>query len=263
VPLSDDVLRQIISELYYPQSPYTFAVVETEVLGEIYEQFLGEVITVEAGAVQIVSKPEIRESGGVVPTPRFIADAIVERTVKPIIQAKSPDQLAGFTVADICCGSGIFLLAAYELLLEHHLAWYVSIDRAVNVGRTIYEAAAGQWRLTFDEKRRILVDHVRGVDIDPNAVEVTRFSLLLKLIEDESAAALRDFVAQRAEPALPILDGTIRCGNSLVSQPEWTAVCGPISAALAQKVNPLTWADEFKEETRTALPKRRNQSPRS
>jgi hypothetical protein len=117
VRISDDVLRQIISELYYPQSPYTFAVVETEVLGEIYEQFLGEVITVEAGAVQIVSKPEIRESGGVVPTPRFIADAIVERTVKPIIQAKSPDQLAGFTVADICCGSGIFLLAAYVLLI--------------------------------------------------------------------------------------------------------------------------------------------------
>lgn len=250
VRISDDVLRRIISELYYPQSPYTFAVVETEVLGEIYEQFLGEVITVEAGAVQIVSKPEIRESGGVVPTPRFIADAIVERTIKPIIQAKSPDQLAGFTVADICCGSGIFLLAAYELLLEHHLAWYVSNDRAVNVGRTIYEAVAGQWRLTFDEKRRILVDHVRGVDIDPNAVEVARFSLLLKLIEDESAAALRDFVAQHSEPALPILDEAIRCGNSLVSQPEWTAVCGPMSEALAQRVNPLTWADEFKEEMR-------------
>ena len=58
-----------LGELYYPQSPYTFAVVETEVLGEIYEQFLGEVITVVGEAVEIVSKPEVRESGGVVPTP--------------------------------------------------------------------------------------------------------------------------------------------------------------------------------------------------
>ena len=73
IRISDEVLSGIIDELYYPQSPYTFAVVETEVLGEIYEQFLGEVITFNAaGEVEIAFKPEIRESGGVVPTPRFI-----------------------------------------------------------------------------------------------------------------------------------------------------------------------------------------------
>ena len=72
IRISDDVLHGIIAELYYPQSPYTFAVVETEVLGEIYEQFLGEIITVTGGTVEIVSKPEVRESGGVVPTPRYI-----------------------------------------------------------------------------------------------------------------------------------------------------------------------------------------------
>ena len=79
IRISDAALRSIINELYYPQSPYTFAVVETKVLGEIYEQFLGEVISVRDGAVEIVSKPEVRESGGVVPTPGFIADAIVDR----------------------------------------------------------------------------------------------------------------------------------------------------------------------------------------
>ena len=245
IRISDAALRSIINELYYPQSPYTFAVVETKVLGEIYEQFLGEVISVRDGAVEIVSKPEVRESGGVVPTPGFIADAIVDRTLGPAIAGKSPAELEGFTVADTCCGSGIFLLSAYECLLGHYLSWYLDHDRARHVGRRIYDAGAGLWRLTFEEKRDILLAHLRGVDIDPNAVEVAQFSLLLKLIEDESEVVLKEFVAMQKRPALPLLGDTIRCGNSLVSTAEWRAVCGAMPRALREKVNPFTWSDEF------------------
>ncbi len=246
IRISDDVLSGIIEELYYPQSPYTFAVVETEVLGEIYEQFLGEVITFTAqGLVEIAIKPEVREAGGVVPTPRYVVDAIVQRTMGPALVGKSPDELTGFTVADICCGSGIFLLSVFEFLTDHYLAWYQENDRAEHVGRTIYEVAAGQWRLTFDEKRRILLDHVRGVDIDPNAVEVARFSLLLKLIEDETGVGLREFVGRTGTPALPALDRTLRAGNSLVSQTEWTAAKGALPAHLFEKVNPFSWPTEF------------------
>ena len=95
-----------------------------------------------------------------------------------------------FSVADICCGSGIFLLSVYEFLIEHYLAWYLTNDPEAHIGARIYEASAGRWRLTFEEKRRILCQHIRGVDIDANAIEVAQFSLLLKLIEDESQAAL-------------------------------------------------------------------------
>jgi type I restriction-modification system DNA methylase subunit len=245
IHITDAVLHGIIAELYYPQSPYTFAVVETEVLGEIYEQFLGEVITVNAGVVEIVSKPEVRESGGVVPTPRYVVDAIVERTLKPLLDAKGPADLETFTVADICCGSGIFLLAAYEFLLDHYLSWYLDHDQSRHVGSTIYEGVAGQWRLLFEEKRRILLTHLRGVDIDANAVEVARFSLLLKLIEHETAAGLRDYVVTKHCAALPALDGSVRAGNSLVSLSEWTASCGPLPPALLEKVNPFTWETEF------------------
>jgi hypothetical protein len=249
IRISDAVLHGIIAELYYPQSPYTFAVVETEVLGEIYEQFLGEVITVNVGgAVEIVSKPEVRESGGVVPTPRYIVDAIVERTVTPLLQGNGPDDLAGFTVADICCGSGIFLLSVYEFLLDHYLIWYLANDRSRHVGRTIYEGVAGQWRLLFEEKRRILLTHIRGVDIDANAVEVARFSLLLKLIEAETAAGLRDYVASRHSAALPALDANLRAGNSLVSPAEWATVRGGLLPVLLEKVNPFTWSAEFPTE---------------
>lgn len=249
IRISDDVLSGIIEELYYPQSPYTFAVVETEVLGEIYEQFLGEVITFTAqGLVEIAIKPEVRESGGVVPTPRYIVDAIVQRTVGPAIDGKSPAALTGFTAADICCGSGIFLLSVFEFLTDHYLAWYQANDRAQHVGRTIYEVAENQWRLTFDEKRRILLDHVRGVDIDPNAVEVARFSLLLKLIEDETGASLREYVGRTGTPALPALDATLRAGNSLVSPPEWSAARGDLPQNLFEKINPFNWPVEFPAE---------------
>jgi hypothetical protein len=248
IRVSDAVLQCIIAELYYPQSPYTFSVVEAEVLGEIYEQFLGEVITADGGAVRIVSKPEVRESGGVVPTPRHVADAIVERTLGPALRGKGPEELASFTVADICCGSGIFLLSAYERLLEHYLSWYLANDRSHHVGQTIYEGLAGQWHLRLEEKRRILLAHIRGVDIDPNAVEVARFSLLLKLIEDETAEGLREYVSSRRRAALPALDAILRAGNSLVTPREWAAVYGLLPPTQMEKVNPFEWGAEFPTE---------------
>jgi type I restriction-modification system DNA methylase subunit len=248
VRIGDTVLQSIITELYFPQSPYTFAVVETEVLGEIYEQFLGDEITVTGGVVEIVHKPEVRESGGVVPTPRYIVDAIVERALVPVLAGKSPAAMSGFTVADICCGSGIFLLSAYEFICDHHLSWYLTNNRADHIGRTIYETTIGQWWLTFEEKRRIVLAHIRGVDIDANAVEVARFSLLLKLIENETADGLSDYVNRYHAAALPSLDDIVRSGNSLVTHAEWTAVRGPMSPALMDEVSPFTWAEEFPAE---------------
>lgn len=248
VRISDPALHQIISELYYPDSPYTFAVVETEVLGEIYEQFLGEEIQIQGTTVTVVNKPEVRESGGVVPTPRYVVDAIVERALLPALDGRSPADLSDFTAADICCGSGIFLLSVFEMLLDHYLAWYESHDRATHIGHRIYDAGAGQWRLTYAEKRRVLCAHVRGVDIDASAVEVARFSLLLKLIENEEAASLKDFVNHQGERALPSLDRQIKSGNSLVSEEEWEAAQGAMTAQLSAKVNPFNWAAEFPHE---------------
>ena len=246
VRISDTTLQAIINELYYPASPYTFAVVEPGVLGEIYEQLLGDVIMIEDDRVEIVNKPEVRESGGVVPTPRYIADAITERTLRPLLVNKSPTELQHFTVADICCGSGTFLLAAYETLLDHYLSWYLDHDHTVHIGHRIYAVVANQWRLTFDEKRRILSAHIRGVDIDQNAVEIAQFNVLLKLIEDETAEALQDYVDRIQAPALPALEEAIRCGNSLVSLPEWRTACG--TDPVDDQVNPFRWETEFPAE---------------
>ena len=248
IRISDATLQYIISELYYPQSPYTFSVVETEVLGQIYEQFLGEVIDVTDGKIQIVKQPEIRESGGVVPTPQYIVDSIIERTLVPSIEGKTPSDLKDFTVADICCGSGTFLLSVYVALLDHYLSWYLANDRTAHIGKTIYEVTGNQWRLTFQEKRKILLTHVRGVDIDANAAEITRFNLLLKLIEDETTGSLKDYVTKSGEPALPLLEKIILSGNSLVSPDDWIIAVGNMPAELYSKINPFSWKVEFPNE---------------
>lgn len=249
IKISDSVLYSIITELYYPQSPYTFAVIETEVLGQIYEQFLGEVIVVTNNQVEIVEKPEVRESGAVFPTPRYIVDAIVERTLVPALREKSPSELEYLTVADICCGSGVFLLAVYEFINNHYLEWYLSNNRNYHQQTgLIYEVVAGQWRLSFEEKRRILLKHIRGVDIDPNAVEVTQFSLLLKLIENETETGLKKFNNRQHTSVLPPLASIILSGNSLVSAQEWDKALGPMKLSLIEKVFPFDWSEEFPQE---------------
>jgi hypothetical protein len=45
-------------------------------------------------------------------------------------------------------------------------------------------------RLNAAEKKRILTEHIFGVDIDRQAVEATRLSLLLEVLETESNESL-------------------------------------------------------------------------
>lgn len=143
---------------------------------------------------------------------------------------------------------GHFLISAYEFLLGYYLDWYVADGPEKHLGGKIYQVSENLWRLTFDEKRRVLLVHLRGVDIDPNAVEVAQFSLLLKLIEDESEAVLQDYVRREKHAALPAFDSCIRCGNSLVSTQEWESVCGVLPVALHDVINPFSWEDEFADE---------------
>ena len=72
------------------------------------------------------------------------------------------------------------------------------------------------YRLTTAEKKRILLNNIYGVDIDPQAVEVTKLSLLLKVLEGESDETLSKQLKLFQERALPDLGNNIKCGNSLI-----------------------------------------------
>ena len=70
--------------------------------------------------------------------------------------------------------------------------------------------------MTTTERKQILLRHIYGVDIDPQAVEVTKLSLLLKVLEGESSQAIEAQLSLFHERALPDLTNNVKCGNSLI-----------------------------------------------
>ena len=215
VHIPDEPLRRIIKNLYFPFSPYEFSVLPADILGQVYERFLGKVIELSAGgAVRVADKPEVRKAGGVYYTPTTIVDYIVENTVGKLLEGKSPDEAAQLRILDPACGSGSFLVGAYQYLLDWHLAYYREHPRQYRNRRR--ETADGMI-LTTAEKRRILQENIYGVDLDQNAVEVSKLSLLLKMLENESdAAGTQTLMFSAGERILPDLSGNIKWGNSLV-----------------------------------------------
>ncbi len=212
--VGDDALARILRRLYYPDGPYEFSVRPAAILGQVYEQFLGRVITLNGcHQADVALKPEVRKSGGVYYTPAPIADHILDAVLSPLLEDRSPQSVAGrdsrhpLRVLDPSCGSGTFLLGAYDYLLRWYLGAYTAdgAERWAG-GRSprLRRGPGGDWELTAAERTDILLRHIYGVDIDPRAVEVTKLSLLLRILEGEP------------ERTLPDLTGNIRCGNALI-----------------------------------------------
>jgi SAM-dependent methyltransferase len=249
--VDDAVLRPILERLYFEHgSPYHFGVLPVEILGTVYERFLGKVIRLTADHhAKVEEKPEVRKAGGVYYTPKYIVDYIVRQTVGRQIEGRSPAQLAGgkgrepFRVLDMACGSGSFLLGAYRCLLDHCLKWYAE-HRPQGHKKAVYLDRRTGWRLTVDEKKRLLTTHIFGVDIDPQAVEVSKLSLLLKVLEGETDQSLHLGLLAFKDRALPNLADNIKCGNSLIGPDYFTGRLIPDAEEFA-RVNAFDWQREF------------------
>lgn len=245
VIIDADILIDIFNELYFPQSPYDFSVVDPNVLSQIYERFLGKKIKIETGwQLYIQESPEVYASNGVVPTPKIIVEQIVRDTLTPLIDGKSFAQLCSIKIVDICCGSGTFLISAYDFLLEKMME-KINEEKITN-RELIHETDSGSLALTLRAKRIILEEILYGVDINPYAVEVTEFSLLLKLLEGENAASVESFISQYSEKVLPSLKGNIKCGNSLVDSRFFKYMPEALeNDSILFKVKPFDWMTEF------------------
>ncbi len=198
--IDDNVLKDIFTNLYYPDSPYEFSVLPADILGQVYEKFLGKVIRLTpTHQAKIEEKPEVRKAGGVYYTPTYIVDYIVKQTIGKLVAGKSPKGVVSkLKILDPACGSGSFLIGAYQFLLDWHLEQYVN-DNPAKLARVkkprIYQSVNKEWRLTTDERKRILLNNIYGVDIDSQAVEVTKLSLLLKVLEGENEQTIDNQLA--------------------------------------------------------------------
>jgi len=227
----DDTVAKIIEGLYsVPRSyaEYDFAQMDADVLGQVYEQYLGYVPRrlrqlaaqqplpgMPAPEIAVEAKRERRKERGIYYTPKWVVDYIVRQTVGRFLEehANDPEAIANLTILDPACGSGSFLIHAYETLLEHHAR-----QMGGDVGH-------------LDRKMRewVLRHNIFGVDVDPQAVEIARMNLLIRMV--------------REEEELPPLADNIRLGNSLVSGGE--TELRPYFGKGWKAKAPFDWRQEF------------------
>ncbi|MBI4648766.1 MAG: N-6 DNA methylase [Bacteroidia bacterium] len=213
--IDNKILKNIITELYRPNTEYEYGVMPVEILGNAYEQFLGHIIKITpSGKARVVPKPEVKKAGGVFYTPQYIVEYIVDNTVGKLIKGKTPEQISKIKIVDPACGSGSFLLGAFICLLKYHSEYYWK--KGLHKKKSKNSPLTPEGKLTVAEKKRILLNNLYGVDIDPNAVEVTKLSLLLKTMDGETKESIYLQLKIFHERALPDLDDNIKCGNSLI-----------------------------------------------
>jgi len=278
--IDDKVLKEIIRDL--SEGAYEFSVIPPAILGQVYEQFLGKVIRLtETHQAKVEYKPEVKKAGGVFYTPVYIVEYIVKHTVGELVKNKTPRDVAKLRILDPACGSGSFLIGAYQYLLDWHLEWYIrnlaplfnqnvaftdpkvqallpeplpKKKKLLNIaeppiyrtgysdGIKLLDRTRSDWELSTSEKKRILINNIFGVDIDRQAVEVTKLSLLLKVLEGEKEENLEKQLKISEERALPNLYNNIKCGNSLIG---WDIMTPELSAEEIKEIKPFDWDTEF------------------
>ncbi len=227
--VGDEWLAGFIGELSSDETPYLFNVIPVEILGSVYERFLGKVVRPAGKGITVEEKPEVRKAGGVYYTPSYIVDYIVEQTVGRLAEGVAPEKTLALRILDPACGSGSFLIRAFERVCEHWQTWLTAQLPKEKAARAAWEkkhrklcwvdAETGDIHLTVDLKRRILTENIYGVDLDSAAVEVTQLSLYLKMLENENRTTLqreRELFADEVA-LLPPLQDNIKCGNSLIA----------------------------------------------
>ncbi len=267
VKVENKVFKKILKSLRPEKSVYTLAAMPVEIIGNAYEQFLGEVIVHKGRGISVEPKPEVRKAGGVYYTPKYIVDYIVENTVgEKLKKCKTPKDVSAIKIVDPACGSGSFLLGTYDVLVEWHLNYFkIQVDKLLKNGKTIpqvnkkfrneikcypidpdFKSNKYTLHLTSKLKKQILTNNLFGVDIDNNAVEITKFSLSMKALENTTHDELYEDYDLFNQTLLPEMGHNIKCGNSLIGTDYFD---GKIQFDMEERkrVNAFDWDVEFPE----------------
>lgn len=245
-PISDYVLIEILSDLYYPNGSYDFNVIDSSVISQIYDLFLCEEAEIVQDGVEIKLKDDLADYTGAVCTPAYIAEAITIETFSSLQEVNPFRNWREIKLIDICCGSGIFLVFAFEKLVEKVVGQLVlnDIESALASGDLIQDG--NSYVAGFSLKRDILLNSIFGVDIDPVAAEICRLSLLIKLVEDATPEEIDEYIRTKGAGILPDLSGNIKVGNSLVSGEYYKFNPSAIDDfELIKEVRPFDWNREF------------------
>lgn len=190
--ISDPTLQEIIEGLYISEDKsiqYDFSIIESDVLGQMYEQYLRLLRTEDKQTNLEIS---FRREHGIFYTPNFVVNYMIKNTLERVIENKKIDKTK-IRILDPACGSGSFLIKAYDFLYAHHIKndKYVQTQISTDIEGGVYS-----------KKVQILKENLFGVDLDKVATEIVQLNLLLKIAEKKHH--------------LPILQQNIQHGNSLI-----------------------------------------------
>lgn len=167
----------MIKGLYCPQSPYLFNIIEPNLLGKIYEMFLTEQLELLSENTIGLAKKRDCLNRSVVTTPTEIVKYMVDKTLSKACDGKSPTDILNLRIADIACSSGmacssgIFLEETFAYLQDYCVQQYIASGEDGH----LMEIGNGRYKLTLEEKKRILCSCIYGIDIGIHAVEVANF----------------------------------------------------------------------------------------
>jgi len=241
ISVDDKTIRNIIKNLYPNLSPFQFDAIEPEILGRIYEQFLGsKIYLTQNHQGKVKEKPEVIHAKGVYYTPQWVVDIIIENTLGSILKGKNPEQILKIKVLDPACGSGSFLLGAFDYILKYHKEWYSKNETVKKYQDDWFKDQNGEIILTNAKKSAILKNNIYGIDIDREATEVAIMSLYLKSLEEGTDSSQLEMFKKNS--ILPEMSSNIRCGNSLITREQLFAnnMFGDDDIA------PFDWNDESK-----------------
>ncbi|TXJ12601.1 Eco57I restriction-modification methylase domain-containing protein [Brachyspira aalborgi] len=183
--ISDNILRQIIEDL----SNIDFSKLSIHIMGEVYENYLEEILKQNNKILKNKKKLQ-----GIYYTTEYVIKYIIKNTLTPILsKCKTAAELDNIKVLDSSCGSGSFLILAFDEFIEQ------------------YKKIENQPLFEFERRKLILQNNLYGVDIDEKAVEITKLNLLVKCLENGASLDLS------GKKILPNIKLNIRSGNSLVS----------------------------------------------
>ena len=246
ITISKKTLLAILPNFLLDNSAYNLEILPIAVLSNVYDKFLGNVIRTTLGnRIVIESTPEGRKAGGVYYNPEYIVNYIVEKTVaERLKKCNTFEDLLKIKICDPACGSGIFLIAVYDVLIQWTINHYRTKKLTSEEQRLVYIDSNGDLHLTAKIKREILLSCIYGVDINIQAVEVTKKMLSLKILEDITHDEIHQEIENFSNTILPYLGENIKCGNSLIGKDYLDSNLFLNSEELKQ-LNIFNWEEEF------------------
>ncbi len=210
--LDNEIFDTFIDSLYYPY-PYKFDVIPIKVIAQIYEDFLSKQLVVSNNIISEQLKSEYVKEKGAITTPQYIVEEICKSTIT-FDDNVTIDDILNLKILDPACGSGVFLVSCFDLLCDKVIDLYKNKMIPSKYENWFVENHSGIY-LSVDARREIIKNCLFGIDIDESAVEVSKMSLALKIIDNNDLLTLND-IGVFGDKILRQIQKNIKLGNTLV-----------------------------------------------